>query len=327
MAAPAAAEPDAALPSLAMAAPCAVWFGPEDDKVVCPYDANHQMPKSSLEKHVVSCRLRKLDYSKEEEAEMYDSSVFYEKVNIPTVVMDKDLQFHVMKQARILSAKEGGSYSQGASSLLPVEVPQNHKRFICDLSQADRLALYDYVVEETKKQRSRSQFTENDSDLFVDLAAKISQDDSQKGPKSHLEILAEMRDYKRRRQSYRAKNVHITKKSYTEVIRDVIAVHMEELSSHWQEESRLDNDAEVCEGGKSSIPAKSSGRKEERRSASVDSRQSCESSKDTDRSRQRRDASRSPEKRRRSRERGKERDSRRKKERDEGKYLSHKRRK
>lgn len=42
-------------------------------------------------------------------------------------------------------------------------------------------------------------------------------DDSQKGPKSHLEILAEMRDYKRRRQSYRAKNVHITKKSYTEV--------------------------------------------------------------------------------------------------------------
>lgn len=36
-------------------------------------------------------------------------------------------------------------------------------------------------------------------------------------PKSQLEILAEMRDYKRRRQSYRAKNVHITKKSYTEV--------------------------------------------------------------------------------------------------------------
>lgn len=29
--------------------------------------------------------------------------------------------------------------------------------------------------------------------------------------------MAEMRDYKRRRQSYRAKNVHITKKSYTEV--------------------------------------------------------------------------------------------------------------
>lgn len=42
-------------------------------------------------------------------------------------------------------------------------------------------------------------------------------DNSRKSPKSYLEILAEVRDYKRRRQSYRAKNVHITKKSYTEV--------------------------------------------------------------------------------------------------------------
>ncbi|XP_074908160.1 U11/U12 small nuclear ribonucleoprotein 48 kDa protein isoform X1 [Buteo buteo] len=263
-----------------------------------------------------------MGYSAEEEAEMYDSSFFYENLKVPTVAMDKDLQFHIVKQARAQSAKEGTGYSEGSYSLLPVEVPQNHKRFTCDLTQADRLALYDYVVEETKKQRSRSQITENDSDLFVDLAAKITQDDSQKGPKSHLEILAEMRDYKRRRQSYRAKNVHITKKSYTEVIRDVIGVHMEELSNHWQEENRLDN-AEICEGGKS----KSSGRKEDRRSASVDSRQSGGSCKDTERSRHRREASRSPNKRKRSRERGKDRDSRRKRERDEDKYHGHKRRK
>ncbi|NXY86436.1 SNR48 protein, partial [Alcedo cyanopectus] len=235
---------------------------------------------------------------------------------------DKELQFQIVKQARAQSAKEGTSCREGSSSLLPVEVPQNHKRFTCDLTQADRLALYDYVVEETKKQRSRSHITENDSDLFVDLAAKITQDDSQKGPKSHLEILAEMRDYKRRRQSYRAKNVHITKKSYTEVIRDVIGVHMEELSNHWQEENKLDN-AEICEGGKS----KSSGRKEERRSASADSRQSAGSSKDPERSRHRRETSRSPSKRKRSRERGKDRDSRRKRDWDEDKYHSHKRRK
>lgn len=40
-----------------------------------------------------------------------------------------------------------------------------------------------------------------------------------------------------------------------QVIRDVIGVHMEELSNHWQEENRLDN-AEISDGGKS----KSSGR-------------------------------------------------------------------
>jgi U11/U12 small nuclear ribonucleoprotein SNRNP48 len=35
--------------------------------------------------------------------------------------------------------------------------------------------------------------------------------------KSELELLAEKRDYKRRRQSYRAKNVHITKRTPIEV--------------------------------------------------------------------------------------------------------------
>ncbi|NXX78011.1 SNR48 protein, partial [Urocolius indicus] len=292
------------------------------ERVPCPYDVNHRVPRASLDRHVASCRLRKMGYSAEEEAEMYDSSFFYEKLKVPSIAMDKDLQFHIVKQARAQSAKEGTGYSEASYSLLPVEVPQNHKRFTCDLTQADRLALYDYVVEETKKQRSRSQITENDSDLFVDLAAKITQDDSQKGPKSHLEILAEMRDYKRRRQSYRAKNVHITKKSYTEVIRDVIGVHMEELSHHWQEENRLDN-TEICEGGKS----KSSGRKEERRSASAESRHSGGSCRDSERPRHRRDSSRSPSKRKRSRERGKDRESRRKRERDEDKYHSHKRRK
>ncbi|XP_015470378.1 U11/U12 small nuclear ribonucleoprotein 48 kDa protein isoform X1 [Parus major] len=295
-----------------MAAPSAVWLGGDPvEWVLCPYDVHHRVPRASLERHAASCRLRRMGYSAEEEAEMYDSSFFYENLKVPTVAMDKDLQFHIVKQARAQSAKEGAGYSEGSYSLLPVEVPQNHKHFICDLTQADRLALYDYVVEETKKQRSRSQITENDSDLFVDLAAKITQDDSQKGPKSHLEILAEMRDYKRRRQSYRAKNVHITKKSYTEVIRDVIGVHMEELGNQWQE-NRLHN-AEICEGEK----LKSSGR-EDRRSASVDSQQSGGSSRDTEGSRHRRDTSRSPSKRRRSRERGKDRDSWRKRERTTG---------
>uniref|UniRef100_A0A6J0TWU8 U11/U12 small nuclear ribonucleoprotein 48 kDa protein isoform X1 n=1 Tax=Pogona vitticeps TaxID=103695 RepID=A0A6J0TWU8_9SAUR len=319
----AAAAPDACRGKRRLSS--AMWFGGPCEKVTCPYDANHQMSKSSLEKHMVSCRLRKLEYSKEEETEMYDSTFFYEKARIPKVQMgececaDKNLQFHIIKQA---IAKECGSYYAGAYSSQPVEVPENHKRYICDLTQADRLAIYDYVLAETKNQRSRSQLTENDSDLFVDLAAKISQEDGQKGPKSHLEILAEMRDYKRRRQSYRAKNVHITKKSYTEVIRDVIGVHMEELASHWQEENRS---AETCEDDASSFSAKSSGRKEEQRSASADSRQSSESSRDADHSRHRRSSSRSPGKRKRSRER--ERDSRRKRERDEDRHHSHKRRK
>lgn len=195
----------------------------------------------------------------------------------------------------------GFIFALGIYSSSPVEVPLNHKRSVCDLTQADRLALYDFVVEETKKQRSDSQILENDSDLFVDLAAKVNQDNSRKSPKSYLEILAEVRDYKRRRQSYRAKNVHITKKSYTEVIRDVINVHMEELSNHWQEEQ------EKAEDGAE--------KKEERRSASADSRQSGGSYFDAECSRHRRGRSRSPHKRKRNKDKDKNSESRRRKER------------
>lgn len=145
------------------------------------------------------------------------------------------------------------------------------------------------------------------------MAAKVNQDNSRKSPKSYLEILAEVRDYKRRRQSYRAKNVHITKKSYTEVIRDVINVHMEELSNNWQEEQeKAEDDAE---------------KREERRSASVDSRQSGGSYLDAECSRHRRDRSRSPHKRKRNKDKDKNWDSRRRKKRDGERHHSHKRRK
>ncbi|XP_017382229.1 U11/U12 small nuclear ribonucleoprotein 48 kDa protein [Cebus imitator] len=285
----------------------------EDEVVICPYDSNHHMPKSSLAKHVASCRLRKMGYTKEEEGEMYNAEFFYENVKIPSITLNKDSQFQIIKQARTAAGKDSDCYNQRIYSSLPVEVPLNHKRFVCDLTQADRLALYDFVVEETKKKRSDSQIIENDSDLFVDLAAKINQDNSRKSPKSYLEILAEVRDYKRRRQSYRAKNVHITKKSYTEVIRDVINVHMEELSNHWQEEQeKTDDDAE---------------KNEERRSGSVDSRQSGGSYLDAECSRHRRDRSRSPHKRKRNKDKDKNCESRRRKERDGERHHSHKRRK
>nr|XP_004666210.1 U11/U12 small nuclear ribonucleoprotein 48 kDa protein [Jaculus jaculus] len=285
----------------------------EDEIVICPYDSHHHMPKSSLAKHMESCRLRKLGCTAEEENEMCNPEFFYENVKVPSITLDKDLQFQIIQQARTAAGKDGDCYNQRMYSSVPVEVPLNHKQCVCDLTQADRLALYDFVIEETKKRRSGSQVIENDSDLFVDLAAKVNKDNSRKSPKSYLEILAEVRDYKRRRQSYRAKNVHITKKSYTEVIRDVIKVHMEELSEHWQDErDRAEDDA---------------GKNEERRSVSVDSRQSGGSHLDAQSSRHRRDRSRSPHKRKRNKDKDKNLESRRRKERDGERHRSHKRRK
>lgn len=50
---------------------------------------------------------------------------------------------------------------------------------------------------------------------FLVARAKEKRDEEEK---SHLEQLKELRDVKRRRQSYRAKNVHITQKSTKQVI-------------------------------------------------------------------------------------------------------------
>ena len=55
-------------------------------------------------------------------------------------------------------------------------------------------------------------------DIFSTTLHLLSISDEENSlPKSRFEVLAEQRDYKRRRQSYRAKNVHITKRSAVDV--------------------------------------------------------------------------------------------------------------
>ncbi|XP_056261922.1 U11/U12 small nuclear ribonucleoprotein 48 kDa protein isoform X2 [Pseudoliparis swirei] len=200
----------------------------------CPYDANHRVPVTSMERHKASCSRRRMGYSAEEEAEMFDPSVCCENSGVRSFTTDKSTQHQVILQARSAAPlmRMEGVFWQGQYSGQPVDVPQNHKRAVCDLTVADRLALYDHVVGVLR----RSAAAGSNEDLYVDLVSKLQTDEQQNQPKTHLELMAEMRDYKRRRQSYRAKNVHITKKSYTEVIREVIRVHSGELSRQWREE-------------------------------------------------------------------------------------------
>uniref|UniRef100_A0A3B3ZZJ6 CHHC U11-48K-type domain-containing protein n=1 Tax=Periophthalmus magnuspinnatus TaxID=409849 RepID=A0A3B3ZZJ6_9GOBI len=168
----------------------------KEELVQCPFDPGHQVPHRSLERHKESCLLKKMDYSSEEQVNTrYRPQIVHGAVS--------DILF---------CSSPSGQYSGE-----PVEVPQNHKRALCDLTVADRLALYDHVTSELSNQEDPAPSSSNE-DLYVDLVKKLQKDEEQKEPKTHLELMAEMRDYKRRRQSYRAKNVHITKKSYTEVL-------------------------------------------------------------------------------------------------------------
>uniref|UniRef100_A0A4W5NJ75 Small nuclear ribonucleoprotein 48 (U11/U12) n=1 Tax=Hucho hucho TaxID=62062 RepID=A0A4W5NJ75_9TELE len=241
---------------------------------VCPYDPNHRVPSRNMERHKAACQLSQIGYSHEEQAEMYDPSLCYENASITSFTMG---ECHTIPL-------------QSEYSTDPSEVPQNQKRAVCDLTVADRLALFDHVTREATQQKDQAVATNNE-DLYVDLVAKLK-----KG--SHF-------SYELDGGSLRAKNVHNTKKSYTEVIREVINVHSVELSSQWKEEERTE---EVRER-----------RSEDRRSASIESRQSHVSSRDGDGSRHKRHRSEerskdlSPEQ---SQERSREKEHKKKRKRD-----------
>lgn len=67
---------------------------------VCPFDPNHTVPRDRMEKHKAACQLSHLGYSKEEQAEMFDPSVYYEKANVPSITMDVDTFHQVILQTR-----------------------------------------------------------------------------------------------------------------------------------------------------------------------------------------------------------------------------------
>ncbi|XP_056142246.1 U11/U12 small nuclear ribonucleoprotein 48 kDa protein [Lampris incognitus] len=274
----------------------------QEEMEQCPYDPNHWVPTRTMEKHKASCQLRKLGYSHEEQAEMYDPTVCYENTSVRSVTMDKATQHQMILQARAAAPlmRMEGVFWQGQYSSQPPEVPQNHKRAVCDLTVADRLALYNHVTKVISQQQEEVASTSNE-DLFVDLVAKLKKEEGQNEPKSHLELMAEMRDYKRRRQSYRAKNVHITKKSYTEVIREVIEVHSEELAKQWKEEEREE---------KRAVLHSHSQRQDDRHSALTESHGSDHLDRHGSHNRSHRSRERSQDRKSRKKKKKKKRDSR-----------------
>lgn len=67
--------------------------------------------------------------------------------------------------------------SSGHYSSSPALVPYNHKRAVCDLTVADRLALYDHVISALKQQQQN--VPANQDDLYVDLVSKLQRGEDQ----------------------------------------------------------------------------------------------------------------------------------------------------
>lgn len=77
----------------------------------------------------------------------------------------------------------------GQFSSQSVDVPQNHKRAVCDLTVADRLALYNHVINVLSQKKEAP--TSSNDDLYVDLVSKLKKG----GSSSWFERKIEMKTY------------------------------------------------------------------------------------------------------------------------------------
>ncbi|KAK9720259.1 hypothetical protein K7432_004276 [Basidiobolus ranarum] len=108
---------------------------------------------------------------------------------------------------------------------------QPHSQPSTALSVAQRRKEYEYLIQASKYIRElHGRDDQNIYEGFEEALerAKLIKEQNQKR-KSKADLLAEQRDYKRRRKSYRAKNVRITQRTPNQIHRDLIAAYMEDF--------------------------------------------------------------------------------------------------
>ncbi|KAG9285798.1 hypothetical protein G9A89_013223 [Geosiphon pyriformis] len=170
----------------------------------CPFDPAHKIPKKSYETHYKRC----------------------------------ELKFHGIKSERGKRRQLPSSsfYYHDASSV--VSLPEKAKSKLHSttnvgqsLTVNERRAEYLEAIQTTNQLRLQNQQHKRDVyqnfDEVWELVQKLKEQNQ--GTKSRAELLAEQRDYKRRRKSYRAKNIKITQRTPTQIHHDIIAAYMEDF--------------------------------------------------------------------------------------------------
>ncbi|GFN99169.1 U11/u12 small nuclear ribonucleoprotein 48 kda protein [Plakobranchus ocellatus] len=198
-----------------------------DRKQVCPYNSNHVVPEKTFKKHTETCRLLSAGCQKDElEVQLQDLDFAYKDSDH---IMKVEIDEKTLNEVIWDNCVQNGQVYTGHR-----QMPRSHIEENIHLTQEDRLALYQYVVQKSHEAGKVLPVDRFDDLLTTDWGSLVKKGllDEQNSQEygSKLEQLAALRDMKRRRQSYRAKNVHITKKSYTEIIREVILNQMEILA-------------------------------------------------------------------------------------------------
>ncbi|XP_072042734.1 U11/U12 small nuclear ribonucleoprotein 48 kDa protein-like [Amphiura filiformis] len=190
------------------------------DMVRCPVNSHHLVPEAALSKHSEECQLVKEGYSRQEQKEIPHNDWYYENAkNVTSILIDQSTQNQILSKV------------SGSSGIKPVV--RTMDRIETDLNSQEKLAIYEYVVQKAKEAGHGSNVS------LEDLA--FDPTSFQKGKRdaeSRAAAFAKQRDLKRRRQTYRAKNVHITRRSQTQIMKEIIDSQMSELEDIYQDERR-----------------------------------------------------------------------------------------
>ncbi|KAM3961853.1 U11/U12 small nuclear ribonucleoprotein 48 kDa protein [Aphomia sociella] len=178
-----------------------------DSLVTCKYDANHRIPIQSKEEHENQCRIQHLGYSREDillpdpPDPKAKTLVTFSKHDIQQII-------NAAPNTDVPLTKEQGTGCEGTE-------PLTLGRLQTVYSPDERRAIYDAVVSAVPSCHD-----------LADLALPSSNGEGSKASatKSRVEVLAELRNMKRRRTKYR---VAAKTNNYSDVLRDVIKTQME----------------------------------------------------------------------------------------------------
>ncbi|XP_063360086.1 RNA-binding protein 25-like [Cydia amplana] len=192
--------------------------------ISCKYDTNHRVPPDKMEAHEKECYLRSLGYSKEDLLlpEPLDA-------NAKTLVtLSKNDVQNIIEYA----AKVDPTFKKGRGSRDPSE-PLTLERLQHTYSADERRAIHDAVVSAAPSCHDLSE-----------LALLSGDGETQNTkPKSRAEIIAELRDMKRRRAKYRGA---VKTRNYSDELRSVIATQMEHYSEALGAATKNNSDINKC---------------------------------------------------------------------------------
>lgn len=210
-----------------------------EERVQCPFNKNHFVTKKNYEKHYKRCELiSKHINTKLSLPQPPSSQFFYTNTNVISLLRQDDNDDD--KNNKINNENLEICKKHEQNNKFPsyeIQKFKNDKHILCNIKvglnsnyeigeKTMQEKLNEHIDDINLSEKIKNEFVEKNNNLqnydkIIELVEK-KKAQMEKIDKSKTQLSIEQRDYKRRRKSYRAKNIKITKRSATQIQKDLI---------------------------------------------------------------------------------------------------------